>query len=208
MAVAKKDKIKRLLQEAEKCLILGENLGAERISKQIIELDPRNPEAYYFIGEALCKQGKFQESVDSLKQADKLLPGHPRIIHLLGWAIFMGGDVELGRNLVKQALKKIPDDVQILCDLAVLETRQGNGEVAKEYALKAFEIDAVHPLVQEVFKTVVHFDKERTRLTRKINKAESVKISCVCCRVSSGYSIISSQLADRKLSQLARQGKL
>lgn len=25
--------------------------------------------------------------------------------------------------------------------------------VAKEYALKAFEIDAVHPLVQEVFKT-------------------------------------------------------
>lgn len=44
-----------------------------------------------------------------------------------------------------------------------------NGDLAKEYALRAFEIDAVHPLVQEVFKTVVHFDKDRTRLTRKIN---------------------------------------
>lgn len=44
-----------------------------------------------------------------------------------------------------------------------------NGDLAKEYALKAFEIDAIHPLVQEVFKTVVHFDRERTRLTRRIN---------------------------------------
>ena len=169
MAVAKKDKIKRLLQEAEKCLILGENSNAETISRQVIGSEPNNSEAYYFLSEALCKQGKFQESVDSLKQADKLLPDHPRITHLLGWAIFMNGDVELGRNLIKQALEKLPRDIQILCDLAVLETRQGNGDKAKEYALKAFEIDPIHPLVQEVFKTVVHFYKERTRLTRRIN---------------------------------------
>lgn len=165
----KKDKVKKLLVEAERRLILGENPDAEIISRQIIKLDPNNSEAYYFLGEALCKQGKFQESVDILKKADKLLPNHPRIIHLLGWAIFMNGDVELGRTLIKHALTKLPDDIQILCDLAVLETRQGNGDLAKEYALRAFEIDAVHPLVQEVFKTVVHFDKERARLTKRIN---------------------------------------
>jgi len=164
-----KDKVKKLLIEAEKHLILGENHNAETISRQIIELEPNNSEAHYFLGEALCKQGKFQESVDSLRQADKLLPDHPRITHLLGWAIFMNGDVELGRKLIKQALERIPDDIQILCDLAVLETRQGNGDLAKEYALRAFEIDAIHPLVQEVFKIVVHLDKERTRLIRKIN---------------------------------------
>ena len=167
--MTKKDKVKKLLIEAERCLILGENPNAEIISRQIVELNPNNSEAYYFLGEALCKQGKFQESVDTLKKANKLLPNHPRIVHLLGWAIFMNGDVELGRKLIKQALENIPDDIQILCDLAVLETRQGNGDLAKEYVLRAFEIDAIHPLVQEVFKTVVHFDKERTRLTRKIN---------------------------------------
>lgn len=37
----------------------------------------------------------------------------------------MNGDTELGRKLIKQALERIPDDIQILCDLAVLETRQG-----------------------------------------------------------------------------------
>lgn len=164
-----KEKVKKLLQTAEKNLILGENLNAETISRQVIKIDPNSSEAYYFLGEALCKQGKFQESVNSLKQADKLLPNHPRIIHLLGWAIFMNGDVDLGRNLIKQALERIPEDVQILCDLAVLETRQGNSEIAKGYILKAYAIDPIHPLVQEVFKTVVHFDKERTSLTKNIN---------------------------------------
>ncbi|MBI4035704.1 tetratricopeptide repeat protein [Candidatus Daviesbacteria bacterium] len=167
--MTKKDKVKKLLIDAEKCLILGENSDAETISRQIIELAPNNSAAYYFLGEALCKQEKFQESMDILRKADKLLPNHPRITHLLGWAIFMNGDVELGRTLIKRALTKLPEDIQILCDLAVLETRQGNGDLAKEYALKAFEIDATHPLVQEVFKTVVHFDKERSRLTKWIN---------------------------------------
>lgn len=164
-----KEKVKKLLQTAEKNLILRENLKAEIISRQVIKIDHNNSEAYYFLGEALCKQGKFQESVDSLKKADKLLPNHPRITHLLGWAVFMNGDIELGRRLINQALEVIPDDVQILCDLAVLETRQGNGEIAKGYILRAYAIDPIHPLVQEVFKTVVHFDKERTRLTKNIN---------------------------------------
>lgn len=164
-----KEKVKELLQIAEKNLILGENLNAEIISKQVIKIDPNNAEAYYFLGEALCKQGKFQESVDSLNKADRLLPNHPRIIHLLGWAVFMNGDVDLGRRLISQALEVIPKDVQILCDLAVLETRQGNGEIAKEYILRAYAIDPIHPLIQEVFKTVVFFDKERKRLTKSIN---------------------------------------
>ena len=161
--------MKKLLQAAEQCLILGDNLNAEIISRQVIEVNPDNPEAYYFLGEALCKQEKFQESVNSLKRANKLLPDHPRIIHLLGWVIFMNGDASLGRKLIKQALEKIPQDAQILCDLAVLETRQGNGKKAKEYALKAYEVNPNNPETQEVFMKVVSFDKERTRLFRKAN---------------------------------------
>lgn len=118
---------------------------------------------------ALCKQRKFPQSLDALTKANKLLPQHPRIIHLLGWAVFMNGDADRGRKLMKQALKTIPLDVQMLCDLAILEIQQGNGKEAKEYAVKANEIDPSNHLAQEVFMKVVAFDKERARLIRNTN---------------------------------------
>lgn len=165
----KGEQVRKSLQRAEKCLVLGENPHAEMIARQVIKIDPANPEAYYFLGEALCKQGKFRESLDCLTQANKLLPTNPRIIHLLGWVIFMNGDGDLGRKLMKKALERIPDDVQILCDLAVLETGQENGEKAKEYATRAFEIDPSNPLVQEVFQAVISFDKARKKLGKHLN---------------------------------------
>ena len=168
MSLANKEKIKRLLHQAEQCLILGRNTEAEILSRETVKLDPKNPEAYYFLGEALCKQRRFKESIKSLEKVNKLLPKHPRIIHLLGWVIFMHGDAHVGRTYLKQALSVLPEDVQILCDLAVLENSQGKGEAAKEYILKALRIQPNNPLAQEVFQQVLVFDKSRNRLNKKL----------------------------------------
>lgn len=120
--MANREEIKRLLHQAEQCLIVGDNLTAELLSREVIKLDHKNAESYYFLGEALCKQRRFAESVHSLQRARKLLSGNARVIHLLGWAIFMSGDVDLGRVYIEQALKVLPKDVQILSDLAVLKS--------------------------------------------------------------------------------------
>lgn len=154
-----REKIKRLLHQAEQCLIVGDNLTAELLSREVIKLDPKNAESYYFLGEALCKQRRFTESIQSLQRARKLLPGSTRVIHLLGWAIFMSGDVDLGRVYIEQALKVLPKDAQILSDLAVLEMGQGNMEEAKEYILKALEIDPNNPLLHDVLQKVLAFSK-------------------------------------------------
>lgn len=167
--MVKSEKIKRLLHQAEQCLIVGDNLTAKLYSREVIKLDPKNAESYYFLGEALCKQRKFAESIQSLQKARKLLPGNARIIHLLGWAIFMSGDVDLGRVYIEQALKVLSKDVQILSDLAVLEMGQGNMGEAKEHILKAMDIDPNNPLTQEVFQKILSFNKVRKRLKRKAN---------------------------------------
>lgn len=164
-----KEKIKRLLHKAEQCLIIGDNLTVEVLSREVIKLDPQNAESYYFLGEALCKQGKFDESIGSLQKARKLLPGNARIIHLLGWAIFMNGDVDLGRVYIEQALKVLPKDVQILSDLAVLEMGQGNMDKAKQYISKALDIDPNNPLSQDVLQKVLFFNKAKKRLERRTN---------------------------------------
>lgn len=68
-----REKIKRLLHKAEQNLILGDNLTAEVFSREVIKLDPKNAEAFYFLGESLCKQGKLAESINSLQKARKRL---------------------------------------------------------------------------------------------------------------------------------------
>lgn len=164
-----REEIKRLLYKAEQCLIIGDNLTAEVFSREVIKLDPKNAESHYFLGEALCKQRRFAESIQALQRARKILPGNARIIHLLGWAIFMSEDVDLGRVYIKQALKVLPRDVQILSDLAVLEMGQGNMDEAKENILRALDIDPNNPLAQEVLQKVLSFSKAKKRLERKAN---------------------------------------
>jgi len=164
----KKEKIKQLLRTAEACLIHNQVDKAEAISRQVIAIDHDNVEALYFLGEALCKLRKFQESLKVLKQANKLSPHHPRITHLVGWVMFMNGYINLGRDYIQKSLKALPYDVQILCDLAVIEMSQDKGKEAKEYALKALEIDPTNPLTQEVFQKALSFDNARTRSKKKM----------------------------------------
>lgn len=164
----KKD-ITYLLKTAEKFIVLDRYVDAEAILLKAMQIDSSNPECHYLLGEALCKQGRFRESVKSLKKADLFLPNHPKIWHLLGWATFMNGDSQSGRKLLKSSLKQLPSDVSILCDLAVLENQEANSEEAMNYALKAIELEPENPMAQEVFQVVTTVSKIRSELTKKIN---------------------------------------
>lgn len=129
----------------------------------------KNSEGHYLLGEALCKQQYFAKSVVHLKKANSLLPDHPRILHLLGWTTFMNGDPNLGRQFLCSALKKLPNDVQIICDLAVLENQQGNTNKAIEYATLAMKIEPNNPMVQEVLMVINAVGKMRDQLKNKAN---------------------------------------
>lgn len=137
--------------------------------KKILTLDDTNPEVYYFLGEALCKQEHFSESVKMLQKADTLLPNHPRILHLLGWATFLNGDPASGRKLLLLSLKKLPTEISTLCDLAVLENEDGNGEKAKELAQRALSIDPTNSMAQEVFQVVSFVNNLRDEQKKPTN---------------------------------------
>lgn len=125
MSQKRDNQTKRLLISAEKLLYLNKFNQAEKLLDKVMKLDEFNAECNYFLGEVYCKQRKFNDSIVLLKRANRLSPKNARIIHLLGWATFMIGDVEAGRTLILKALEILSGDVQILCDLAVLENQQG-----------------------------------------------------------------------------------
>lgn len=158
-----------MIKLAETLLTRNEYKKAKTLLEKVIDLDKRNPEAYYLLGEALCKEELFQEAVTSLKIANTLLPNHPRILHLLGWSTFMYGDANLGRKYMKMALEKIPDDIQILCDLTALENKEGKHEEAMEYIQKAMSIDPRNPMVQELFHVTSLMNKLHDEVITRVN---------------------------------------
>lgn len=80
----------------------------------------------------------------------------------------MNGDTESGRKLLKKSLSALPNDVMILSDLAALELQQMNFNLARDYALKALEIDENFPPAQDVFMTINAFSRLRRGTSDKI----------------------------------------
>ena len=159
-----------LVKKAEQYIIFDKCEEAEVLLRKAIKQDNLNPEAHYLLGEALCKQGLFQEAVSELEKADELLPKNARIHQMHGWVIHMNGESEKGRILLLKALEELPDDVSILCDLAVLEIKEENFEKAEKYATEAIKIDPENLQARDVFQNTVRF----ANLNKLIKKKRTI----------------------------------
>ena len=94
-----------LVKKAEQCIIFDKFTDAEKLLRKAIKQEYLNPEAHYLLGEALCKQELFEESITELEKADALLPDNPKISQLLGWAIYMNGNP---KKVVNKSFKANP----------------------------------------------------------------------------------------------------
>jgi len=161
--------VKKLIKQADKCLELTQWEEAEKILRQVLKVDQKNPEIYYLLGEALCKQERFIESIDTLSKADKLLPNNPRVLHLFGWTHFMNGNSNVGRKLMEKAHYIFPEDIQILCDLAVLENKEENYNQALIYINEALKIDPMNEMAKEVLQVTLYLKESNSKQRNKSN---------------------------------------
>ena len=142
-------KIEKLLKDIEELIIAQEYSSAEKYLLQVMDRYPEHPEVHYLLGDVYCKLGKFELAIKHEKIANNILPGNSQILNLLGWAYFMNGDILTGSEYIQMALEINPDEIRVLCDLTVLETRAGNKK-ALEYAQKALKLAPNDPMVQQV----------------------------------------------------------
>jgi tetratricopeptide (TPR) repeat protein len=142
--------VSSLIQKANALMEINKYDEAEPLLLVAMKHSPMDPEAYYLLGEVFCKQERFIEAITILQKADGLMPEHPKILHMLGWAMFMGGDPDQGRTYMTRALDKDAEDIQLLCDLAVLEMNGKEYQKAKEYVVTAKTIAPMDEMVLEV----------------------------------------------------------
>lgn len=162
-------KIEKILKGIDELIIAREYSRAEMYLLQVMEKYPEHPEIHYLLGDVYCKLRKFELAIEHEKIANKILPGNPQVLDLLGWAYFMSGDISAGRKYMQLALEINPDDIRLLCDLTVLETR-ARSKRALDYARKALMLAPHDSLVQEVASAAQIFITAKERIKNKSRK--------------------------------------
>jgi tetratricopeptide (TPR) repeat protein len=86
---------------------------AEELLEKAIAMEPTDPAIMDSMGWLRYRQGNFEEAIERLRAAYKLLPD-PEIAAHLSEALWINGDRVEARELLQQALVESPDDANLL----------------------------------------------------------------------------------------------
>ena len=80
------------------------------LAKKAIEIDPRDPVAYFSIGRLYMMQGHHDDSIAALKTSLELNPNYAQAYYGLGFALVLAGELNEARENLLTAIKLSPRD--------------------------------------------------------------------------------------------------
>jgi tetratricopeptide (TPR) repeat protein len=117
------------------------------IIMNIINQDPKNAQAWNFLGYSMLVRGEeLDKAYEYIQNALRLSPDDGYIRDSLGWYYFKKGDHKRALMELEIAFKKIPDDIEVLKHLAIVHAEMRDFKKARHFlqtALKhaKYEID-------------------------------------------------------------------
>ena len=142
MSRISRDRIRRLLDEAEGYLILE----LPRRSLQILESRPdwstMQFEANLLKGEALRCLERYREALRPLEIAASLRPGDSRVALALGWCYKRTNRLAQAIDSLERALREHPEHALLHYNLACYWSLAGNSPKALDALSMALELDA------------------------------------------------------------------
>jgi serine/threonine-protein kinase len=120
---------------------LGRLPEAERYFRRAIELDEES-RAHFWLGWALQRQLRFEQSVPCFQRATELAPDDLAGWIDLGYALTRLRRYDAAAGALEQALALAPDDVEALCAIGHLEHVRGRIDGALAYFRRAVAADA------------------------------------------------------------------
>ncbi|HXF47057.1 MAG TPA: tetratricopeptide repeat protein, partial [Burkholderiaceae bacterium] len=130
-----------LLAQAELARVQGDAEGARAASRRVVELDAKNPEAWYMIGRIETEREYASAAREALRRAIALRPDGPGYRGELGTLETFANDFPAAEAAFRAALEQQPDDYVALTGLGVMHLKRGETEAALESFLKAGVIE-------------------------------------------------------------------
>ena len=134
-----------LEQQAQKYLQEQKPQLAIPILREIISLDPKNPNAQGNLGVLLCFEGKYAEAIPHLRAALESQPDLWRIVALLGIAEKRTGDPKQAQNDLERAFSNLDDQkIRIQAGLELIELDSASAQFDKALSVAA-KLEEVAP---------------------------------------------------------------
>jgi len=112
--------------------LMGRENEAEAHFQSAIQLGPEYPEAYYFYGEWLHRQGRIQEAAGNLEQCLKLSSAHLKARYVLMVIYNSSQEWDLLERIATETLVILPNDESARLYLKMSQERKSPLEAAQE----------------------------------------------------------------------------
>ncbi len=121
----------------------GRDSDAEKIMRQLLDMDPGNADTLNYLGYLLANQGRqLDEAIRLIERALEVDPGNPAYLDSLGWAYFHRGDMDLAEKHLVPAAKQLPRNGEIQDHLGDVYARRGRWTDAIAAWTRALEGDS------------------------------------------------------------------
>ena len=152
--------VSALEEIADNELSLGQYDRSETAAKQAVALDHSSYTGHYILGFLSSQDGKWEESLKSLQEANKLKSNNPEILRCLGWVLFKNGLRPQGVVTLERALNLDSDNTLTLCDLGVAYLELKNVHKARALFLRALDLEPENPRARECVAAVERIEKQ------------------------------------------------
>ena len=123
----------------------GQRDRALAVSRDVVSLDPDNPQIRFSLGTIMLEWKQFPEAAEHLERARISAPGNFELLHDLGQAYLHLKSFSQAENAFLQALSIKPEAVDTLYQLAVLYVEEGHADQAIQVLVRARQVAADRP---------------------------------------------------------------
>uniref|UniRef100_A0A7C4YC60 Tetratricopeptide repeat protein n=1 Tax=candidate division WOR-3 bacterium TaxID=2052148 RepID=A0A7C4YC60_UNCW3 len=143
---------------------------AEREFRRILEIDPLNVKAKFFISIIKFYRNEIDNAITLLKEIINMGNLYPSIYANLSFFYEKKGDIDEAIKIVDEGLKKWPDEPKLLLNKAILMIKKGEVENVEEIFEKIKETESNNPVIY-FFWGILLWKK------KKINEAINIMIA-------------------------------
>lgn len=142
-----RDEVRHLHTLGEARLAAGDEEGSAEAYRQVLELDPGDPDAHLELGLYHERRGELKAAEGHMVEALKTVPDDPRGLYSYASLYYAADDLSTAEDLLARAVASDPDYSPALAALASVRARRGDRAASLDYlerAVAAGERDAEH----------------------------------------------------------------